>query len=264
MFKMILWRVRQPESQAVLWGFPLPVWLTVTYVITTLVGLLMVTTWREDSLSDPDAASLILAGIIGGALTVWAVFQNVRQAIIEAKETSKKKAETPNVQDLLSLKESQSRPLWIVWLIAFAVAVTLDTVAVLLGKPQNSFMPGLDRISGASWATWVLAALLYVIVRPAAEELIFRGILYPVLARRLSDNVQAVAASAGLFTLLHLGQVFNENLGWQVTYWGLVYPLVLGWVAGIARAHTKSTPAAIGTHAMFGLFMVLNALVTFA
>lgn len=264
MFKSLMVWVRRPEKQQILWGFPLPFWLTFGYLVATWTALLMVTTWRDDSLQNPDALSFILAGILGGVVMVWVIRQNMYNAIYEAQGKLKKADPDLTMQRVLSLKESESRPLWIVWLMALCVVITMDTVAVLLGKPTTSFITGLDRMGDASWASWLLAGILFVLVRPIIEEVIFRGILYPVLAQRLGDNLKAVWVSAALFTGLYLIQVFKTDVDWHMLYWGLIYPLVLGVTAGISRAHTKSTTAAIGTHAMFGLFMVLNALVTFA
>ncbi len=262
MFKTFLHYVRQPETQPILWRWPLPFWLTVSYIVATLTSLLMVTTWREDSLDNPEAISLIVAGIIGGLFTIWAIIQNMRSAIIDEREKSSKRAATLSIARLLNLNESRSRPLWIGWLVALAIVIILDALALILGRPETSYPVGLDRIQGATWTTWLLAATLFIVVRPLAEELIFRGILYPVLARSLGDNLRAAMGAAALFTILYLVQVFNTDLGWDVTYWGLIYPFVLGTTAGLLRAHTKSTWSAVGAHAMFGLFLILSALVT--
>lgn len=262
MIKSLFSRVRRPEPHEPLWNWPLPFWLAVSYLIATLTGLLMITTWREDDLSDPDAPSLILASIIGGVVTLWVIRQNIVAAIIEAREQSGKEVESLTIAKPLNLNESYSRPLWLVWLIALSVVVAMDAVALILGKPSTSLPVGLDRIEDVGWTTWMLAALLFVLVRPLVEELIFRGILYPVAARALNDNWLGVAVTAAFFMLFYLVQVFNTDLGWGVAYWGLIYPFVLGMTAGLARAHTKSTWGAVGTHAMFGLFVILSALVT--
>lgn len=255
MFKNIIQRIRQPETFAQLWGLPLPFWLLVSYVVANLVGLLMVTTWREVELTDPDAASLMLAGILGCVMLGWGVLQNVRLALIEYNEQHKKHPLT--FQSVLALNPSRSRPFWLIALWAFGAAVTLDAVAVVLGRSITDYPLGFDRIGGADWLTWGLAALWVIGLRPLGEELLFRGILYPVLARRLGDQWVAVLATTGLFVVFYLAQAFDA-------YWGLAYPLVLGLMAGIARAHTQSTWGAIVTHAMFGAFLLLSALVNLA
>jgi membrane protease YdiL (CAAX protease family) len=83
------------------------------------------------------------------------------------------------------------------------------------------------------------------------EELIFRGILYPALIKFRSP-LEAIGLSALLFALMHF--IIDPEFLW----WGFVLPLIIGVCAGMARAATQSTLAAIGTHAMFGLFLVLR------
>lgn len=252
MFKKIIWHIRQPETFPQLWGFPLPFWLLMSYVVATLVGLLMVTTWREDELANPDATSLIIASLLGCLLLIWSIVQNVRLAIHE--HNAQHKNDSLTLQTALALTPSRSRPLWLVALWAFAAAVTLDASAVILGRSITDYPLGFDRISGAGWLTWLLAAIWAIGLRPLGEEWLFRGILYPVLARRLHDQWYAVLAATGLFVAFYLAQVVD-------VYWGLIYPLILGLVAGMARAHTQSTWGAVVAHLMFGVFLLLSALV---
>lgn len=263
MFKVLIQRIRLPESQQPLWRWPLPFWVLVSYLVATLVGVLMVTTWREDDISDPDATSLLAAGIIGGLLTIWAVIQNIRAAIIEVEQSGRKQDKPLTVAGLLSLRESRSRPMWVVWLTALVVVIAVESLSLVIGRPTTSFPLGLDRIEDAGFSAWVLGGALFIIIRPIAETLIFCGLLYPVLAKILDDNLRAAFTTAGCFAVYYLVQVFNTELGWSVMYWGLVYPFALGLTISLVRAHTKSTIAAIGSHAMFGLFIFLSALVIF-
>lgn len=263
MFKVLIQRIRLPEPQQPLWRLPLPFWVLVTYVIAILGGILMVATWRDDDITNPDATSLMAAGIIGGLLTIWAVIQNIRAAIIDVEESGKKQDKPFTVNGLLALHESRSRPFWVVWLTALIMVIALESLSLVLGRPATSFPIGLDRIEGAGFSAWVLAGVLLIIIRPIAESLVFCGLLYPIFAKLLSDNLRAAFATSACVAIFYLVQVFNTDLGWSVLYWGAVYPLVLGLTIAIARAHTKSTIAAIGSHAMFGIFLYLSALVIF-
>ncbi|MCB9438030.1 MAG: CPBP family intramembrane metalloprotease [Anaerolineales bacterium] len=252
MFKKVISRIRQPEAIPQLWGWPLPFWLLVGYVVANLVGLLMVTTQRDDELTNPDATSLVIAGLISCVMLGWSIYQNVRLAVAEHNEQHKK--ELLNIPAALALRPSQSRPLWLIALWSLAAVVTLDALAVILGRSISDYPLGFDRISGASWLTWVLAGVWVIGLRPIGEELLFRGILYPVLARRLGDQWIAVLVTTILFVVFYLALAFD-------VYWGLVYPLVLGLAAGMARAHTQSTWGAVVAHMMFGAFLLLSALV---
>ena len=263
MIKNILKFVREPEPTQPLWGLPLPFGLTIAYVIAYLTALLSVTTWREDELTSPDGVSIIAAGILGGLLTIWFIRQNIRSAIIDI-ETQSKGKKSLKVAEALSMQESQSRELWLVWLAALSIAIALDAFALLV-QPETTFPVGIDRLGdNIAWSTWLLVFGLFVIVRPIAEEFIFRGVLYPVLAQRFQDNFVAIYITAFLFTIYYFVQVFETDLRWGIVYWGLIYPFILGITAGIARAHTKSTWGAIGTHMMFGFFLFLKALLTLA
>ncbi|NDJ86096.1 MAG: CPBP family intramembrane metalloprotease [Chloroflexi bacterium] len=264
MLRSAILRIRQGEARPVLWRWPLPFWITVSYLVAMLTALLMVTTWREDDLMNPDATSILLAGIIGGLLALWLAIRNIQAALIDAETTSKQRQDDLTVSRLLALEESRTRPLWIVWLMALATIILIDALALVAGKPASNLPIGLDRIDSAAWETWFLALILFAGVRPITEELIFRGILYPALARWLDNNLLAALATAALFTIFYLLQVLNADLGWTTIYWGFIYPLTLGLTASLARAHTKSTWAAVGSHVMFGLFLVLSAMVTFA
>lgn len=263
MFKVLIQRIQLPESQQPLWRWPLPFWVLVSYIIATLVGVLMVTTWREDDISNPDAISLLAAGIIGSLLTIWAIVQNIRAAIIDVEQSTKQQNKPLTLSGLLALRESRSRPLWVIWLTALIMVIAIESLALVIGRPTTSFPLGLDRIDGAGFSAWVLAGALLIIIRPIAEGLIFCGLLYPVLAKLLSDNLKAAFVTAGCMTLFYAVQVFNTDLGWNVLYWGIVFPFVLGLTITLVRAHTKSTIAAIGSHAMFGLFIFISALVIF-
>ncbi|MBI5929198.1 MAG: CPBP family intramembrane metalloprotease [Chloroflexi bacterium] len=262
MIKSILKRVRLPEPNLPPWGLRLVFGTIVMFVVASFLGLLITTTIREDSLTDAEAPSIIMGGAIGCVMALTLAYQYSSGVVLKKQESSKNYKQT--VAQSLGLIPSQSRPLWITSLAALAVAIALDTVSLILGKSDTSLPLGLDRIDGANTLTWVVAALLFIVLRPAAEELIFRGILYPVLVKRTKDNLQAVGLAAVIFALFYFIQAFTWNISWQVTYWSLLYPLILGLTAGIIRAHTKSTTAAILASAMFGLFLMMKTLLIFA
>jgi membrane protease YdiL (CAAX protease family) len=98
-----------------------------------------------------------------------------------------------------------------------------------------------------------LLAVLAVTVGPLMEELFFRGLMYPVIARRLGA-VWGVLLTALPFGLLHL-----QQYGWALAA-GLVIFMV-GIVCGIVRAVTRSVAASFLVHVGYNGTQMLIALV---
>ncbi len=262
MIKSILKKVRLPEPYLPPWGMRLAFGTVVMFVVALFLGLLITTTIREDDPSDAQAPSIIMGAAIGSVMALTLAYQYSSGVVLKKQESSKNYKQT--VVQSLGLIPSRSRPLWIASLAALAVAIALDTLTLILGKSDTSLPLGLDRMDDANTLTWIMAAVLFGGLRPIAEEVIFRGTLYPVMVKRFQDNVQAVVGSAVVFALFYFVQAFNWDISWEVSYWSLTYPLILGLTAGIIRAHTKSTTAAIFANAMFGLFLMMKAILTFA
>jgi uncharacterized protein len=84
-----------------------------------------------------------------------------------------------------------------------------------------------------------LMTILSVTLAPFMEELFFRGLLYPVLARRLGVGM-AVLLTGGAFGLLH---------GAQLKYsWAVLIIFLVGIALTIVRAVTKSVAASFLVH----------------
>jgi membrane protease YdiL (CAAX protease family) len=139
------------------------------------------------------------------------------------------------------------RGVW--WCLAAAPALMLALSA--LGDALRTPVipnPWGDLISGQGSQ---LAILLFVgLIGPAWEELMFRGFLFPLLARAMGAWA-AIGGAAIAFGLVHGAQ--NQ---WQ---WQYVLLVALSGVAfGYARHKTGSTAAAALMHAAYnsGLFMV--------
>jgi membrane protease YdiL (CAAX protease family) len=87
-----------------------------------------------------------------------------------------------------------------------------------------------------------------VVVAPVAEEVVFRGILLPGLARHMRTQ-SALIVSAALFGLFH---VPSHGIG-------AIMPGLLGLVFGWARLRTGSLAAPILLHAANNLLVTLLA-----
>lgn len=109
--------------------------------------------------------------------------------------------------------------------------------------PTNPIYDYLRTIEG--WRNWVLVAFAAVVAAPAAEELLFRGVLQRWLARRFGP-VAGIGLSALVFGAAH------------ATSWPDPLPLVLlGIGLGISFQATRSLWAPIAFHAGFNGSMLL-------
>ena len=86
----------------------------------------------------------------------------------------------------------------------------------------------------------VLFGVLGVLVAPLVEETIFRGFLYPVIARRLGIAA-GIAITGALFGLMHAAQLWG---GWGQIALLILVGVVLTWV----RARTGTVAASYFVH----------------
>jgi len=130
-----------------------------------------------------------------------------------------------------------------------AMLFTLGLLQSLLPMPKDTpFEHLFDRPRDA-----YLLAIIAVSVGPLMEEIFFRGLMYPVLARRLG-GVWGVVLTALPFGLVHLPQY-----GWA---WGAALVIVLvGVVCGVVRAATRSVGASFLVHVGYNGSQMIIALV---
>lgn len=140
-----------------------------------------------------------------------------------------------------------------------AAAVTVDLIAGSLSRELLP-VPQLVGLRGAGAAAWLLAAFFLLVVRPAAEELVFRGLLLPHL--RLAAGPWGGLLLSALLYALFCFLVYDVALpeGAVLWYRGLL-PLLLGLFLGAVRVVTGSTRAALLVHAGGGLLALLTALI---
>lgn len=142
------------------------------------------------------------------------------------------------------------------WAVAFlALAVTL-VIAVALASalvlkpeqsPQRDLQELLRGLSG--WGPSLVMFAVVAGLAPVFEELLFRGFVLPVLARR-GPMILALAVSALLFGAIHLQPSGLPTLG------------TLGLVLGLAVRHTGSLWPAILVHACWNgaIFLLMRML----
>src|SRR5437868_6270456 len=123
--------------------------------------------------------------------------------------------------------------------VGITLAVLVQIASGVLPIPKS--LPVEQYFRDASSA--YMMAAFGILVAPLAEELLFRGLLFPVFARGLGVNA-AVALTAFLFALIHQAQLSHA--------WA---PLLLLFLVGLAltitRAVTKSLAASWIIHVAY-------------
>lgn len=132
----------------------------------------------------------------------------------------------------------------------FGLALGVAVLSTFLPKVEEP-VP-LDRLLSDP-VGMLLIGLFGVLVAPAAEELLFRGFIYPVVERSSGASV-AVFATSLVFSLLH-----GVQYGWR--WQNLILLLVVGVVFGMIRARTGSIIPPTLVHSSYNasLFLMIFA-----
>jgi membrane protease YdiL (CAAX protease family) len=127
----------------------------------------------------------------------------------------------------------------------------LTALQSVLPMPKDT---PFDKLFGRPRDAYLLA-LIAVTVAPFVEELFFRGLLYPVIARRWGV-AWGIFLTALPFALMHLPQY---GYAWGV----MLVILIVGVACGMVRAATKSVAASFLIHAGYnGTQMLIAVVVT--
>lgn len=131
---------------------------------------------------------------------------------------------------------------WVVYLVG-GVALAYAITGLQAIVPMPSEVP-LDKFLKTTVGVWVLA-VFGSLLAPFAEEVFFRGLLFPSLARKTSVGLSIVVTSF-LFALLH-----GNQLGWS---WGpLLLLFTVGAVLTIVRAWSGSVASSSLVHVSYNL-----------
>jgi len=250
--KLLIHRARLPETITVPWGWGLAAFLWASYLVLFFMALLFVSTLADADFAEPEARVLARAALLSGVLLLLVVLQYTNHALTQARHDQQITGDLPLTQ-VLYLSPTQNTPLWGVMFMAFIIAASLDLVGVLAGMAENTHPLPLHNLDIQDGSNFLLVAALLLVVRPLAECLLFQGVVYPALLK-IASPLQAIGLTALVFAVLHYA------IDTQFVWWGFVVPLVLGLVAGLARATTKSNQTTIGVYMMFGLFILLRAI----
>jgi len=140
-----------------------------------------------------------------------------------------------------------------IWPAAFGAVIlggAMDTVTLALHKP---IVPDVLQPLFTGAPSVVAMVVFAVIVTPLVEELLFRGVLFPVVARSL-NTLWAVILVSVLFGLAHV-----------VTYGPDAYLILQSLGAGLyltwLRARTKSLVPSVAAHTALNLYATVEAIV---
>lgn len=146
---------------------------------------------------------------------------------------------------LLGPRGSRLRHFWF----GTAFAVGLVFVPFVLAPLDAALFPGEfkpPRFVGdvGVWATFLVPALIAILVQTSAEEVVFRGYLLQQLAARSKSMLIWAVLPSALFAALH----FNPGTFGVNTWFHMLHTLVVGTLLALVTARTGNLGAAIGLH----------------
>lgn len=153
-------------------------------------------------------------------------------------------------RNLSHRQDGWPRSPWIYLLAGFGVSFAVFLATAKMQQPKNVPIEELFRYKN----TAILFMAMAVLVAPLVEETVFRGYLYPLLAKSFGVATGVIVTGV-LFGLMH-----GAQLGWT---WGLVSVLiVVGIIFTFVRARTGSVFASfllhLGYNSMIAVVTILG------
>jgi membrane protease YdiL (CAAX protease family) len=134
------------------------------------------------------------------------------------------------------------------------MATFLSVAAILHGfGVQFKEIETLNLLNGGP-RTLPLVSLLIVFFAPAAEELLWRGLLLDWLRQRLT-NAPAILISGLVFGLLHGISIHSGTIGWLQ----FGYRVILGVASGVFAVRYRSLRPSFVLHAVNNCVVVIAA-----
>jgi membrane protease YdiL (CAAX protease family) len=134
-------------------------------------------------------------------------------------------------------------------LIGVLSALLIQGISRFLPIPKQMPIDQFFRTPAAAWALAIFGTFL----APFAEELFFRGLLFPALARK-AGLLWSLIITSFSFALLHAAQL---GLAWAPVFVLFLVGLILTWVRAATRSLAASTLMHIGYNAtLFGMLYV--------
>jgi membrane protease YdiL (CAAX protease family) len=107
---------------------------------------------------------------------------------------------------------------------------------------------------------WILSICGMSLV-PLFEEMLFRGFLYPVLARRLG-LILAVILTAVPFVMIHVPQLEDPKMAFADSWGAILVISIIGFALTIVRAVKKSVAAGVLMHMAYNGFTSVLAMIS--
>jgi membrane protease YdiL (CAAX protease family) len=235
-------------SNDVPWGWLTAIGLPIAHMVIQIalglvvVSLLSVVLLATSNFSQNTLLQFATSGLVTG--TIGALGGVMSLALIYAVVTRLRKRPFRATIRLLGNGR--------IWPAAFGAVIlggVMDAATLALHKPivPDALQP---LFTGASSA--VAMVVFAVIVTPLVEESLFRGVLFPVVARSL-NTFWAVILVSVLFGLAHMA-----------TYGADAYSIMQSLVAGLyltwLRARTGALAPSIAAHAALNLYATVEAI----
>ena len=240
----MLKRLASPEP-APPWGFAAAIGAVVAAFLAVVIG----TGIAQAILGDADAPETITTGwAIGAVITIVFVL------------VSRQRRSPEDAAALRTGPLTGNQNLLFVMLFSLGFVILFDLISWVIVGDQTLAASELLNYSRDQIDTfgWIIALLFMGLLQPIAEELVFRGMLFPALRTNIGiwSGFLMCAAFHAAFHLLAYPPPGDDNT--VVIWYGLLLPLLDGLFFTGVRAHTGSTRAAIAAHATFGIFAVLK------
>lgn len=226
---------------------PAPPWTAVEAVVN-LIALIV-----SNTIIAATAASLLSGGALDNAslLTGWGV--GLALALLFTLVARRR---TPEQFAALKLRKSSLLPLPLVALMGVAAALAAYLVPLLFTLTLFHPLPVLTDISGEQW---VIALIVFAVLQPVVEGIIFHGVLLPRLRaswRPVAGYFALAMVYAAYFALIYAATLSGTALILQ----GILMPFVGALLIGLLRLRTGSTGAAILAFAMYNITLMLLGL----
>jgi membrane protease YdiL (CAAX protease family) len=133
---------------------------------------------------------------------------------------------------------------WILYvLLGVAFCILLQLLANALPMPHKI---EVDIFFQTPLRAWILSICGMSLV-PLFEEMVFRGFLYPVLARRMG-LILAVIFTAVPFVMIHVPQLEDPKMPFAKSWGAILVISIIGFALTIVRAVRKSVAAGVLMH----------------
>ena len=232
------------------WGWLTAIGLPVAHLVIQIAltvggsGMLLLALWATSRLNPDSVAASANNGVFIGGLGALGELGTL--ALIYAVVTRLRKRPFRATIGLTGRNT--------MWRAAFGAVLLgglMDLVTLALRKP---IVPEVLRPLFTGTASVAAMIMFAVIVTPLVEELLFRGVLFPVAARSLGATGGVLLVS-GLFGFAH---VVTYGLDAYLIAQTLVAGLYLTWL----RSRTGSLVPCVAAHAALNLYATMEAIVS--